>query len=145
VEYDGSAFCGWQSQPRACGVQDALDRALTGVASEPVVSSCAGRTDAGVHALAQVVHFDTAAQRPLSAWTRGTNALLPEGVAVTWARQVPDEFHARFSATGRRYVYRGVPADVAAAFKQAFSKGIFFNREIRDRYAYHETPHEHSD
>jgi tRNA pseudouridine38-40 synthase len=105
VEYDGSAFCGWQSQPQACGVQDALDQALTGVASEPVVSSCAGRTDAGVHALAQVAHFDTMAQRPLSAWTRGTNALLPEGVAVTWAKQVADKFHARFSATGRRYIY----------------------------------------
>jgi len=105
VEYDGSAFCGWQSQPQACGVQDALDAALTGVASESVVSSCAGRTDAGVHALAQVVHFDTTAQRPLSAWTRGTNALLPEGVAVTWAKSVPQEFHARFSATGRRYIY----------------------------------------
>ncbi len=105
VEYDGSAFCGWQSQPQACGVQDALDSALTGVASEPVVTSCAGRTDAGVHALAQVAHFDTAAQRPLSAWTRGANALLPEGVAVIWAKQVPQDFHARFSATGRRYVY----------------------------------------
>jgi tRNA pseudouridine38-40 synthase len=105
VEYDGSAFCGWQSQPQACGVQDALDRALTGVASEPIVSSCAGRTDAGVHALAQVAHFDSTAQRPLSAWTRGTNALLPEGVAVTWARQVSADFHARFSATGRHYVY----------------------------------------
>jgi tRNA pseudouridine38-40 synthase len=105
VEYDGSAFCGWQSQPQACGVQDALDRALTGVASEPIVSSCAGRTDAGVHALAQVAHFDTTAQRPLSAWTRGTNALLPDGVAVTWAKQVPEDFHARFSATGRRYLY----------------------------------------
>ena len=105
VEYDGSAFCGWQSQPQACGVQDALDGALTGVASEPVVTSCAGRTDAGVHALAQVAHFDTAAQRPLSAWIRGANALLPEGVAVIWAKQVPQDFHARFSAIGRRYVY----------------------------------------
>jgi tRNA pseudouridine38-40 synthase len=105
VEYDGSAFCGWQTQPQACGVQDALDRALAEVAGERIVTACAGRTDAGVHALAQVVHFDTAAQRPLSAWTRGANALLPEGVSVNWARQVPESFHARFSATGRRYVY----------------------------------------
>ena len=105
VEYDGSAFCGWQSQSQDCGVQDALDAALTRVASESVVSSCAGRTDAGVHALAQVVHFDTTAQRPLSAWMRGANALLPEGVAVTWAKSLPQEFHARFSATGRRYIY----------------------------------------
>ena len=105
VEYDGSAFCGWQTQPQACGVQDALDRALAAVAGEPIVTACAGRTDAGVHALAQVVHFDTAARRPLSAWTRGANALLPEGISVNWAKQVPEKFHARFSATGRRYVY----------------------------------------
>ena len=105
VEYDGSAFCGWQTQPQGCGVQDAMDRALTEVAGERIVSVCAGRTDAGVHALAQVVHFDTAVQRPLSAWTRGANALLPEAVAVNWARPVPENFHARFSATGRRYAY----------------------------------------
>ena len=105
LEYDGSAFCGWQSQPQACGVQDALDRVLTQVAGERIVTVCAGRTDAGVHALAQVVHFDTDAQRPLSAWTRGANALLPEGVAVNWAKALGGDFHARFSATGRRYVY----------------------------------------
>jgi tRNA pseudouridine38-40 synthase len=105
VEYDGSAFCGWQTQPQACGVQDALDRALTEISGERIVSACAGRTDTGVHALAQIVHFDTAAERPLSAWTRGANALLPEGMAVNWSRQVPESFHARFSAIGRRYVY----------------------------------------
>jgi tRNA pseudouridine38-40 synthase len=105
LEYDGSAFCGWQTQPQACGVQDALDRALTEIAGQRTVTACAGRTDAGVHALAQVVHFDTIVHRPLTAWTRGANALLPEGVAVHWARQIGEEFHARFSATGRRYVY----------------------------------------
>jgi len=105
VEYDGSAFCGWQTQPQACGVQDALDRALTEVSGERIVTVCAGRTDTGVHALAQVVHFDTTAQRPLSAWIRGANALLPEGMAVNWSMQVAEKFHARFSATGRRYVY----------------------------------------
>ncbi len=105
VEYDGSEFCGWQSQPQACGIQDALDCALAEVAGERIVTVCAGRTDAGVHALAQVVHFDTTAQRPLTAWTRGANALLPDGVAVNWAKQIGEDFHARFSATGRRYVY----------------------------------------
>ncbi len=105
VEYDGSAFCGWQSQPQGCGVQDALDRALSEIAGERIVSVCAGRTDTGVHALAQVVHFDTDAQRPLSAFTRGSNALLPPAMAVTWAMQIAPEFHARFSAIGRRYVY----------------------------------------
>lgn len=105
IEYDGGAFCGWQSQPGGCAVQDALEQALSGVAGIPVATSCAGRTDAGVHALGQVAHFDTDANRPLSAWTRGANALLPQGVAVTWAREVVGDFHARFSATGRRYVY----------------------------------------
>ena len=105
LEYDGSAFCGWQTQPQGCGVQDSLDGVLSGVAGDRIVTACAGRTDAGVHALAQVVHFDTAAQRPLSAWTRGANALLPEAVSVTWSKQVGEDFHARFSATGRRYVY----------------------------------------
>src|SRR6185295_15905072 len=105
LEYDGSRFCGWQTQPSRCGVQDAVDAALSDVAAERVQSQCAGRTDAGVHALAQVVHFDTAARRPLSAWTRGANALLPAAMAVNWAKQVPEDFHARFSATGRRYIY----------------------------------------
>lgn len=105
LEYDGSAYCGWQTQPGACAIQDAVDRALSEVAGAPIATVCAGRTDTGVHALAQVVHFDSAADRPLSAWVRGTNALLPQDVAVTWSRAVPEEFHARFSATGRRYVY----------------------------------------
>lgn len=86
-------------------MQDALEQALSGVAGVPVHTACAGRTDAGVHAMAQVAHFDTETNRPLSAWTRGANALLPQSVAVTWARQVEGDFHARFSATGRRYVY----------------------------------------
>ena len=105
VEYDGSAFCGWQSQAQSCGVQDALEHALADIAAGRVATTSAGRTDAGVHALGQVVHFDAAALRPLSAWTRGVNALLPEAITVTWARQVPDEFHARFCARGRRYIY----------------------------------------
>ncbi|HUW50790.1 MAG TPA: tRNA pseudouridine(38-40) synthase TruA [Sulfuricella sp.] len=105
VEYDGSRFCGWQSQPSGCGVQDALERALSAIASEPVRVVTAGRTDAGVHALHQVVHFDTAAARPDSAWVRGVNALLPDSVGVLWAQPVGEEFHARFSAISRRYLY----------------------------------------
>jgi tRNA pseudouridine38-40 synthase len=105
LEYDGGTFCGWQSQSDRCGVQDALETALSGVADQRIGTICAGRTDAGVHALAQVVHFDTEVQRPLSAWIRGANASLPQGVSVLWSRSLTDEFHARFSATGRRYVY----------------------------------------
>lgn len=105
LEYDGTAFCGWQTQPSQCAVQDALERALTAIAGTPVSTTSAGRTDAGVHALAQVVHFDTEAMRPLTAWVRGTNALLPAGIGVLWAQTVNQEFHARYSATARRYAY----------------------------------------
>jgi tRNA pseudouridine38-40 synthase len=86
-------------------VQDALEPALAEIAGEPVNVTCAGRTDRGVHARAQVVHFDTGAQRPASAWVRGVNALLPDTVAVLWSQPVPDEFHARFSAFARTYRY----------------------------------------
>lgn len=105
IEYDGSAFCGWQTQAYGNTVQDALEKALSAVAARPVVTVCAGRTDTGVHALMQVVHFDVEVERPDSAWVRGTNANLPPTVAVTWATRVPSDFHARFSALGRRYRY----------------------------------------
>lgn len=105
IEYDGSRYCGWQTQPSGCAVQDCLQRVLSQIAAEPIETQCAGRTDAGVHALEQVVHFDTHAQRPLSAWVRGANTLLPRACAVLWAREVAAEFHARFCARGRAYVY----------------------------------------
>lgn len=105
VEYDGRPFNGWQSQPGGQTVQDALQLALSRVAGETVGIVAAGRTDTGVHALEQVVHFDVAVTRPLSAWVRGVNSLLPGSIAVRWAHPVPDEFHARFSAHGRSYRY----------------------------------------
>jgi tRNA pseudouridine38-40 synthase len=105
VEYDGRRFCGWQTQPQGCAVQDALERALGGVAGEPVATICAGRTDAGVHALGQVLHFDTTAERPEAAWVRGVNALLPAGCAVYWSYAVAPDFHARYSAISRCYRY----------------------------------------
>ncbi len=105
IEYDGSRFLGWQTQPGGGAVQDALEAALSGIAAAPVSVTCAGRTDRGVHARAQVVHFDTDAQRPDSAWVRGVNAMLPEAVAVLWSRQVAPEFHARYSARSRSYRY----------------------------------------
>ena len=105
LEYDGSRFCGWQTQPQGCGVQDALERALSEIAGEAVATTCAGRTDAGVHGLAQVAHFDTSATRPLAAWVRGTNALMPAAVAVTWSYAVNEDFHARYAARSRTYRY----------------------------------------
>jgi tRNA pseudouridine38-40 synthase len=116
IEYDGAAFCGWQTQPSGCGVQDRLEIALSQIAGERIETTCAGRTDAGVHALEQVVHFDTDAQRPASAWMRGVNAALPAAVAVLWAQEVRSDFHARYSALERcyRYVLLNRPARPAA-------------------------------
>lgn len=105
IEYCGSAFRGWQSQAGGGTVQDVLEAALAEIAGEPVSTLCAGRTDAGVHATQQVVHFDTLVERPLTAWVRGVNTHLPDGVAVRWAQPVGQDFHARFSARGRRYRY----------------------------------------
>ncbi|MBI3147192.1 MAG: tRNA pseudouridine(38-40) synthase TruA [Betaproteobacteria bacterium] len=105
IEYDGRAFLGWQSQPCGRTVQDALEMALRQIAGESLRTHPLGRTDTGVHARLQIVHFDTTVQRPGSAWVRGVNALLPRGVAVLWATAVSGDFHARASATGRHYQY----------------------------------------
>jgi tRNA pseudouridine38-40 synthase len=105
IEYDGSAFCGWQTQPGGCGVQDHLEQALARVHDGPVATIVAGRTDAGVHATGQVVHFDAENDRPETAWVRGVNTWLPPGVAVQWARRVGDGFHARYGARERAYRY----------------------------------------
>jgi tRNA pseudouridine38-40 synthase len=105
LEYDGSRFLGWQTQPGGGAVQDALEPALAAIAGAPVGVTAAGRTDRGVHARLQVVHFDTDAARPTSAWVRGANALLPDAVAVLWSREVDAEFHARYSAVSRTYRY----------------------------------------
>jgi tRNA pseudouridine38-40 synthase len=105
IEYAGDAFLGWQSQRGGGTVQDALEQALGQICAHPVRLHCAGRTDAGVHATAQVVHFDTSAKRPPGAWVRGANALLPAAVVVRWAVQVDEPFHARYRARARRYRY----------------------------------------
>ncbi len=105
LSYNGRDFAGWQSQPDGNTVQDTLERALAVIANAPVRVAAAGRTDAGVHALSQVVHFDTEAERDAQAWVRGSNANLPASIAVQWARCVPADFHARFSAQSRSYRY----------------------------------------
>lgn len=105
VSYDGSAYNGWQSQPGGQTIQDHLESALTAFATQSIHTLCAGRTDAGVHGLMQVVHFDTEVHRDEFSWVRGTNRFLPPDIAVQWAREVPDTFHARASALARRYAY----------------------------------------
>ena len=105
LSYSGSAYEGWQSQLSGKTVQDNLELALSRFCVQPVRVMCAGRTDAGVHALMQVVHFDTPLERETASWVRGTNAFLPLDIAVQWAKAVPDEFHSRASAIARRYAY----------------------------------------
>jgi tRNA pseudouridine38-40 synthase len=105
LEYDGTAFAGWQSQRSAPAVQTLVEAALTPVAAEPVSLICAGRTDAGVHACAQVAHFDTHAHRSARGWVLGANTNLPAEISVAWARPVPQHFHARYSAEARTYRY----------------------------------------
>ena len=107
LSYDGSSYRGWQSQrkPQVDTVQEVLERCLGTIADAPVVVQCAGRTDAGVHASEQVVHFDTPADRDEKAFVSGANSHLPRSIAVHWAKPVPANFNARFSATARRYRY----------------------------------------
>ena len=105
IAYDGAPFAGWQSQPAGNTVQDRLEAAVAAVAERPVRLTAAGRTDAGVHATAQVAHFDVDVARPESAWVRGTNSSLPQAIAVQWATEVDGEFHARYSAASRTYRY----------------------------------------
>lgn len=105
IEYDGKNYCGWQKQKSVVSVQQKLEQALSKIADEPIDVICAGRTDTGVNATNQVVHFDTTKTRKDVAWTLGINTHLPSDIAVTWVKAVDDEFHARFSATARRYRY----------------------------------------
>jgi tRNA pseudouridine38-40 synthase len=116
IEYDGSGFRGWQMQePGVRSVQGCLEQALSRVADHPVAVVCAGRTDAGVHALEQVVHFDTWAQRRERSWVLGANVNLPRDVRVLWARPVDPGFHARFRATARHYRYLILTRDTGSA------------------------------
>jgi tRNA pseudouridine38-40 synthase len=125
VEYDGSRFSGWQWQDDAPSVQEAVEKALSQVADEPIRVTVAGRTDAGVHASAQVIHFDTHARRSDYAWLRGSNSNLPNEVALRWAGEVSAEFHARFSASGRAYRY------------------VILNRSVRPTFLARRVTHEY--
>ena len=116
VEYDGSDFSGWQLQDGERTVQGCVEQALSRVANQSLRVTVAGRTDAGVHACGQVIHFDSNAKRRDDEWLRGANSNLPHDVAILWAREVESSFHARFSATGRHYRY------------------IILNRSVRPTY-----------
>ncbi|MDO8705138.1 MAG: tRNA pseudouridine(38-40) synthase TruA [Sulfuricaulis sp.] len=124
IEYDGSRFSGWQRQDQARTVQAVVEQALSQVADETIQVTASGRTDAGVHAAGQVIHFDTSAARRDYSWVRGANSNLPSEVALLWAGPVADGFHARYSATGRHYHY------------------LIFNRAVRPTYLARRVTHE---
>ena len=105
IEYDGTNYYGWQRQLNLVTIQEKIEQALSQVAAENVIVTCAGRTDSGVHAFGQVVHFDTEAKRSDRAWILGTNSNLPDDIRILWARHVSPDFHARYSATSRYYRY----------------------------------------
>jgi len=105
IEYEGSAYHGWQSQKGVPTIQETLEEALTKIADQPIRVHCAGRTDTGVHGLGQVIHIETDAIRKESSWLFGSNTHLPSDISVKWVKQVSDDFHARFSATRRTYRY----------------------------------------
>jgi tRNA pseudouridine38-40 synthase len=115
IEYDGRAYAGWQAQPKLRTLQGLIESACSAVAAQAVAATCAGRTDAGVHARGQVAHFDTDADRTARAWTLGANTHLPADVSLRWARIVPAHFHARYSAEARTYCYLILNRDVRSA------------------------------
>ena len=125
VAYRGTAYHGWQSQPDGQTVQDMMERALLKFAAQPVRTVCAGRTDAGVHALNQVLHFDTPLRRDTPSWVRGVNTHLPADVAVQWCRVVPADFHARNAARRRRYVYVLLQSAVRPALEHGLVGWVF--------------------
>jgi tRNA pseudouridine38-40 synthase len=125
VAYRGQAYAGWQSQPGGNTVQDHLESALSQFAAVPIRTLCAGRTDAGVHGLNQVVHLDAPVEREPFSWVRGTNRYLPPDIAVQWCREVGDDFHARNSARGRRYAYVLLESPVRPALEQGAVGWVF--------------------
>ncbi|MEP6939573.1 MAG: tRNA pseudouridine(38-40) synthase TruA [Rudaea sp.] len=138
IEYDGTDFFGWQRLRHGPSVQATVEAALSFVAGapvdEPLEVTCAGRTDAGVHARCQVVHFDPAVERSERSWILGTNSRLPPSVAVRWAREVRGDFHARFSARGRRYLYTILNRPVRAALDARY---VTWERAKLDAEAMH--------
>ncbi len=128
IEYDGAAFHGWQMQRDVRTVQEQLEQGVSRVANHPVRTHCAGRTDAGVHALEQVIHFDTWANRSERSWVLGTNVNLPPDVNVLWASPVGADFHARFSATARHYRYLIMSRETRSALRR--DRAVWVHREL---------------
>lgn len=127
IEYQGTHYCGWQRQKHCDSVQAQVEAALTEIAAETISLFCAGRTDTGVHALGQVVHFETSSERPTKAWVQGVNTKLPGEVRVAWAQTMDEAFHARFSAFARQYRY--------VIFNRPVHSAVLHNRVTWEPYA----------
>jgi tRNA pseudouridine38-40 synthase len=125
ISYRGGAYCGWQRQPNAASVQGSVERALSQFVDLPITVTCAGRTDAGVHALNQIVHLDAPVERDEVSWVRGTNRYLSADVAIQWCQRVDEHFHARFSAIGRRYTYLLLESPVRPALETGLAGWTF--------------------
>ncbi|HNT39244.1 MAG TPA: tRNA pseudouridine(38-40) synthase TruA [Rubrivivax sp.] len=125
LSYRGTAYQGWQSQPGGRTVQDHLEAALSAFAAQPVATLCAGRTDAGVHGVNQVVHIDPPVRREPASWVRGGNRYLPEDIALQWCQPVPPAFHARNSARGRRYRFIVLESPVRPALEAGLVGWVF--------------------
>jgi len=135
ISYIGAGFHGWQYQNTSTPtIQAEIERSLSEIAAETIKVTCAGRTDSGVHATKQVVHFQTAASRPLKAWVKGTNALLPDSISVDWSQEVISDFSARFSANARRYFYLIYNNDIRSAL---FSENLTREHRRLDVLAMH--------
>ena len=132
IEYNGSAYCGWQQQKHCISVQAHLQEAIGFVANHPIQLTCAGRTDAGVHAIEQIAHFESTAQRDNRAWVLGSNCRLPRDIRVKWVTEIDESFHARFSAVARSYRYIILNSPVPS--------GLFHDR---CSWEYRKLDHEH--
>lgn len=131
IEYDGTAYVGWQSQPVGATIQQSLEKSLHEVARQPVSTVSSGRTDAGVHARAMIVHFDTPVDLPMSAWREGVNRHLPDDIAVQSAEVVPNNFHARYDALAKHYRYTIFHGAVRSPLKSRYSWHIKRNLDVK--------------
>lgn len=134
IEYDGTAYNGWQRQNIGLGVQQKLEEALAQVADHTVEVICAGRTDTGVHASGQVIHFDSEVHRSNRGWLLGTNSNLPDDISAVWAKPVDDSFHARFSATGRNYCFRYLNRPQRSALNRHRAWGVFAPLDVEQMH-----------
>ena len=130
VEYAGQDFSGWQKQPKIKTIQGEIEKAIFSITNKNIDTTAAGRTDAGVHALGQIIHFDTDLKRPMNSWVKGINSFLPHSIRIKWAHEVSPDFHARFSAKGREYQYLLLNQSINSAIMSHYCGWSFYNLNL---------------